>query len=54
MSERKFDEELERRLRVLEAPDYEDPARRDLPAMDFAILAAIVVVATVLLYWWGY
>ncbi len=54
MKEQGFDEELERRLAILEAADHEDPARRDLPAVDLVILAVLVVAATVLLYWWGY
>lgn len=54
VKEQKFDGELERRLAVLEAPDYEDPARKDLPAVDLVIVAVLVVAATVLLYWWGY
>ena len=54
VNEQRFEEELERRLAVLEASDYEDPARKDLPAVDFAIVAILVVAATVLLYWWGY
>lgn len=54
VTERRFDEELQRRLEAIEAPDYEDPARRDLPAADLVVLVALVVVAVVGLYWWGY
>ena len=54
MTERRFDEELQRRLEAIEAPGYEDPARRDLPATDLVVLAVLVVVAVVGLYWWGY
>ena len=54
VTERRFDEELQRRLEAIEAPGYEDPARRDLPATDLVVLAVLVVVAVVGLYWWGY
>ncbi|MGH3085986.1 MAG: hypothetical protein ACRDSJ_01550 [Rubrobacteraceae bacterium] len=54
MRDREFDEELERRLRRIEAPDYDDPARRDLPTLDLVLLAAIILVTVVVMYWWGY
>lgn len=53
MREQQFEEELERRLALMEAPGYEDPARRDLPAWDIAVVAVVVLVAVVGLYWWG-
>ena len=53
MREQEFEQELERRLAILEAPDYEDPARKDLPALDLAILAIVIVVSVVGLYLWG-
>ncbi len=49
-----FDAELERRLRILESSDYDDPARTDLPQLDYVLLAVIVVVTVVAMYWWGY
>jgi hypothetical protein len=49
-----FAAELERRLSVIEAPGYEDPTREDLPALDYLLLAALVVVTTVVAYVWGY
>lgn len=49
-----FRRELERRLEILEAPDYEDPARKDLPALDLVLLAVSVIAITVVMYWWGY
>lgn len=52
--EQDFDEELERRLAILEASEYEDPARKDLPAVDLVVLAAIIVFCVAILYWWGY
>lgn len=52
--ERNFGEELERRLEVLEAPDYEDPARGDLPTVDVIIVGIVVLITVVGMYWWGY
>jgi hypothetical protein len=49
-----FAAELERRLSVIEAPGYEDPARENLPALDYLLLAALVVFTTVVAYVWGY
>jgi hypothetical protein len=54
VKEHEFEQELERRLEILEAPGYEDPARKDLPALDLVILTVAVVVTVVFLYWWGY
>jgi hypothetical protein len=48
------DRELERRLAILEAEGAEDPAREDLPALDFVLLAALVVLTCVLMFLWGY
>ncbi len=50
----RYAEELERRLAMVEAPGYEDPARTNLPALDYVLLAALVVVTTVVAYVWGY
>ena len=50
----RYADELERRLAVVEAEDYEDPARADLPTLDYLLLAALVVVTTVVAYVWGY
>lgn len=49
-----FQAELERRLGILESPEYDDPARRDLPGLDYLLLAVIIVVTVVAMYWWGY
>ena len=48
------DRELERRLAELEAKGAEDPAREDLPALDYVLLAALVVLTCVLMFLWGY
>ncbi len=49
-----YAEELERRLAVLESEGYDDPARADLPTLDYALLAALVALTTVVAYLWGY
>jgi hypothetical protein len=46
--------ELERRLAVLDAEGSDDPARKDIPAIDFVLLAALVVLTTVVMFVWGY
>ena len=48
------DRELERRLAILEREGAEDPAREDLPALDYALLATLVVLVCVLMFLWGY
>ncbi len=50
----RYAEELERRLAIVDAKDYEDPARADLPTLDYVLLAALVVLTTVFAYVWGY
>lgn len=49
-----FDRALEARLAVIEDPDYVDPARADLPAMDLVLLGIAAVVAIVLMIVWSY
>jgi len=48
------DRELERRLAILEREGAEDPAREDLPALDYVVLATLVVLVCVLMFLWGY
>jgi hypothetical protein len=48
------DRELERRLSILETEGAEDPAREDLPALDYVVLATLVVLTCVLMFLWGY
>jgi hypothetical protein len=48
------DRELERRLAILEREGAEDPAREDLPALDYVVLATLVVLICVLMFLWGY
>ena len=49
-----FTAELERRLSAIGDANYEDAARENLPALDYLLLAALVVVTTVLAYAWGF
>ncbi len=48
------DRELERRLAILETYDADDPARKDLPAIDYILLAALVILTSVIMFVWGY
>ena len=50
----RFAAELERRLSVIGDANYEDAARENLPALDYLLLAALVVVTTVVAYVWGF
>ena len=50
----RYADELERRLAIVEAEDYEDPARTDLPTLDYVMLAALVVLTIIVAYVWGY
>ena len=50
----RYADELERRLAIVEAEDYEDPARADLPTLDYVMLAALVVLTIIVAYVWGY
>lgn len=49
-----FDDELHRRLEAIEAPDYEDPARKDFPTTELAIFAVVSLVVMLLVHVWGY
>ena len=49
-----FDEELSRRLDLLEQPDYDDPARVDLPARELLLFLVASVVVMLLVHLWGY
>jgi hypothetical protein len=46
--------ELERRLALIEAPDFVDPARESFTATDLIALAALVVILSVGFLVWGY
>ena len=48
------DRELERRLALLDSEGAEDPARKDLSALDYVVLATLVVLVCVLMFLWGY
>lgn len=49
-----IDQELERRLRVIEDSTSEDPAQQDLGVRDMLALAAIVLVVVLLSLLWGF
>ena len=48
-----FEAELERRLALMDAPDYEDPAREDFDARALLTIAAFVVVVCALAAGWA-
>ncbi len=48
------DRELERRLEILETNGADDPARKDLPAIDYILLGVFVVLTSVIMFVWGY
>lgn len=54
IEDREFAAELERRLEIIEAPDYENPAGRDLPRVDLLVFAVLGVLVVVLVHVWGY
>ncbi len=54
MSQADYESELERRLLLIEHPDYEDPARHDLPRIDFVLLIVGSAVVIALAWIWGY
>jgi hypothetical protein len=54
VAEGELDRELERRLAIIESTGAEDPARRDLSAIDFILLAVLVVLTSVLMFLWIY
>lgn len=47
-----FEERLSERLSLLESPDYSDPARKDIPALDLLLLTSMIVVVSAILVWW--
>lgn len=49
-----YDEELRRRLAALEDPEYDDPARTDLPRLDLVLLAVGGVIVVAVMWFWGY
>lgn len=46
--------ELDRRLDLMTSSDYDDPAREDFSARDFAAVAILVIVLCVGFFLWGY
>jgi hypothetical protein len=54
MNTDRYEAELSRRLATIEDPDYDDPARADLPRTDLVLLLVGVVVVVVAMWLWGY
>lgn len=46
--------DLEARIAELDRPDYDDPARRDLTALDWVALIGFIVAVCVVSLAWGY
>ena len=46
--------EIARRLAVITAPDYKDPARKNFTAVDWIALAGFLAACAVALTVWGY
>src|SRR3712207_2132601 len=49
----RFEAELSRRLATIEDPEYDDPARADLPRTDLVVLVVGVIVVVVAMWLWG-
>jgi hypothetical protein len=54
MNTDRYEAELSRRLVTIEDPDYDDPARADLPRTDLVLLLVGAVVVVVAMWLWGY
>jgi hypothetical protein len=49
-----FDDELSRRLDLLEQTDYDDPASVDLSGREMLLFLVVSVVVMLLVHLWGY
>jgi len=49
-----FEQELQKRLHMIESPDGPSLTVPDLPLLDFAVAAVGLALATTLLMWWAY
>ena len=49
-----FEQELQKRLHMIESPDGPSLTVPDLPLLDFAVAAVALALATTLLMWWAY
>ncbi|WP_317493542.1 hypothetical protein [Haloechinothrix sp. LS1_15] len=54
MDATEFRRELDRRLEIIEDPEYTDPAREDMPGRELAWLAVASLVLIVVMFAWGY
>jgi hypothetical protein len=49
-----FEQELQKRLHMIESPDGPSLTVPDLPLLDFAVAVIALALATALLMWWAY
>ena len=49
-----FEQELQKRLHMIESPDGPSLTVPDLPLFDFAVAVIVLALATALLMWWAY
>lgn len=54
MDDPKFNDELDRRLRLLESPESPESLPATLPTRDIWMAVSVLVVLVVVLLWWGY
>lgn len=48
-----YEDELARRLAIIEDPMHEDAARHNLPRRDILILASVAAVVVIVMWLWG-
>jgi hypothetical protein len=49
-----FEQELQKRLHMIESPDGPSLTVPDLPLVDFVLAVGVLALATALLMWWAY
>jgi hypothetical protein len=49
-----FEQELQKRLHMIESPDGPSLTVPDLPLLDFVLAVGAFALATALLMWWAY
>ena len=54
MDDATFEQELQKRLHMIESPDGPELTVPDLPLLDFAVAVIALALATALLMWWAY
>ncbi len=53
-AQREIEPKIQARLAEIASPDYEDPARRDLSALDWAAIIGFLAACAVGFTIWGY